>query len=253
MGINGHPGKEGVGPQNRATSNQVPQACREGYEGRVFIMDSSYYLALLDADGNIQVVCAYGVDEITTVTRTRLPPIAREIFPVIRAFMPWMETGAGPVELLIGLDNWQWLPIHIEDSWDPDDDMRLIKSAFGHRFMITDGWGRSLLPPEAPVGDQEGAASDPEEAQKVQLQEYQGWSQSTWSRGSEEARGAQACRSRSRSAGGWGRAAIRRPSPPRERTISARGQRGTRGHQQGRGGRPAQSRPPHDPPSAQAR
>jgi hypothetical protein len=54
-----------------------------------------------------------------------------------------METGAGPVELLIGLDNRQWLPIHIEDSWDPDDDMRLMKSAFGHRFMITDGWGRS--------------------------------------------------------------------------------------------------------------
>jgi hypothetical protein len=34
------------------------------------------------------------------VARTRLPPLAREIFPVIRAAMPWMETGAGHVELL---------------------------------------------------------------------------------------------------------------------------------------------------------
>jgi hypothetical protein len=50
--------------------------------------------------------------------------------------MPWMETGAGHVELLIGLDNRQWLPAHVEDSWDPDDDMRLMRSVFGHRYMI---------------------------------------------------------------------------------------------------------------------
>jgi hypothetical protein len=93
--------------------------------------------------------------------------VTREIFPVIRAFMPWMETGAGPVELLIDLDNRQWLPVHVEDSLDPDDDMRLMKLAFGHRFMITDGWGRSLLLP-ASSGEQVGAAggeaSNPEEA-----------------------------------------------------------------------------------------
>jgi hypothetical protein len=230
----------------------------KGYEDGVFITDSSYYLPLLDADSNIHVVCAHRVDEITTVTRTRLPPIAREIFPVIRAFMPWMETGAGPVELLMGLDNPQWLPIHMEDSWNPDDDMRLMKSAFEHRFIITDGWGRNLLPPEAPAGDQEGAAEGqdggPGEAQEIQLQEYQGWNQSTWSRGGGGAWGTQECPgSRGRSAGGRGRAAIRRPSPLRERTISARGQRGARGHPQGQGGHPVQSGPPHDPPNGQSR
>ncbi len=46
------------------------------------------------------------------------------------------------MELLIGLDHKQWLPVHVEDSWDPDDDMRLMKSVFGHRYMITDGWGK---------------------------------------------------------------------------------------------------------------
>jgi hypothetical protein len=82
-----------------------------------------------------------------------------------------METGAGPVELLIGLDHRQWLLIH---SWDPDDDMRLMKSAFGLWFMITDGWGRSLLLAEVPAGEQEaatgGQAGGPEVAQEVQLQ-----------------------------------------------------------------------------------
>jgi hypothetical protein len=76
-----------------------PRRAVKGHKGRVFITDSSYYLPLLDADSNIQVICAHGVDKINTVTRTRLPHIARDIFPVIRAFMPWMETGAGPVEL----------------------------------------------------------------------------------------------------------------------------------------------------------
>jgi hypothetical protein len=112
---------------------RTPRQASKGYQGVGTITDSAYYLPLLDADGNVQVIRAHGVDEITIVARTRLPPVAREIFPVIRAFMPWMETGAGHVELLIGLDNKQWLPAHVEDSWDPDDDMRLMRSVFGHR------------------------------------------------------------------------------------------------------------------------
>jgi hypothetical protein len=88
------------------------------------------------------------------------------------------------VELLIGLDNRQWLPAHVEDSWDPDDDMRLMRSVFGHRYMITDGWGRDLLPPDNARDNQAGAQGGVEPAdaaQEVQLQEYRGWSQGTWS------------------------------------------------------------------------
>jgi hypothetical protein len=80
------------------------------------ITDSSHYLPLLDADGNIQVIWT------------------RDIFPVFCVFMPWIETEGGPIELLIGLDNTQWLPIHVEDPWDPDNDMRLMKSSFGHEI-----------------------------------------------------------------------------------------------------------------------
>ncbi len=74
---------------------RAPRQANKGYQGEGLITDSIYYLPLLDMDGNIQVVRAYGVDEITVVTCTRLPPVAREIFPVIRAYMPWMETGQG--------------------------------------------------------------------------------------------------------------------------------------------------------------
>ncbi len=159
---------------------RAPRQAIKGYQGEGLITDSVYYLPLLDVDGNIQVVRAYGVDEIAIVTRTRLPHMAREIFPAIRAYMPWMETGAEHVELLIGLDNRQWLPAHVEDSWNPDDDMRLMRSAFGYRFMITDGWGRDLFPPDNPQGGSTGAQGGGDEAtegaQEVKLEEYRGWS-----------------------------------------------------------------------------
>jgi hypothetical protein len=162
-------------------SVRIPRQAIKGYQGVGTITDSVYYLPLMDADGNIQVIRAYGVEGIAVVARTRLPPIAREIFPIIRLAAPWMETRAGHVGLLIGLDHKQWLPVHVEDSWDPDDDMRLMKSVFGHRYMITDGWGRDLLPPDnAPdgqAGAQGGGDEQEEAAQEVQLPEYRGWSQ----------------------------------------------------------------------------
>ncbi len=59
-----------------------------------------------------------------------------------------------------------------------------MKSAFGYRFMITDGWGRNLFPPEDPQGEQRDAAGGeaevPEETQGVRLEEYRGWSRGTW-------------------------------------------------------------------------
>jgi hypothetical protein len=65
--------------------------------------------------------------------------------------------------------------------------MRLMKSVFGHRYMISDGWGRDLLPPDnAPdsqTGAQGGTAEQENEAQEVQLPEYRGWSQGTGKHG----------------------------------------------------------------------
>ncbi len=98
------------------------------------------------------------------------------------------------MELLIGLDNKQWLPAHVEDSWDPDDDMRLMRSVFGHRYMITEGWGRDLLPPDntpgSQAGAQGGAAEQADAAQEVQLPKYRGWSQGTWNPGNAGSSGA---------------------------------------------------------------
>ncbi len=110
-----------------------------GFEGTEKIIDSCFYLQLLDADGNVQVICAYGVKDIVTVARSRSPRNAGELFPVIRAFIPRMSMVEASI-LLIRLDNTQWLPRHVEDSWE------LMKSAFGQGYMIMGGWGTSLFP-----------------------------------------------------------------------------------------------------------
>jgi hypothetical protein len=225
---------------------RAPRQAIKGYQGVGTITDSVYYLPLMDADGNIQVIRAHGVEEIAVLARTRLPPIAREIFPVIRAAMPWMETGAGHVELLIGLDNKQWLPAHVEDSWDPDDDMRLMRSVFGHRYMITDGWGRDLLPPDnAPdnqAGAQGGAAEQAGAAQEVQLPEYRGWSQGTWNPGNNGSSGATGQRGGCLGA----RPKTRGMAPSRGATPTRGGP--ARGGGSGRPGREAR-----DPPAPQVR
>jgi hypothetical protein len=225
---------------------RAPRQAIKGYQGVGTITDSVYYLPLMDADGNIQVIRAYGVEEIAVVARTRLPPIAREIFPVIRVAMPWMETGAGHVDLLIGLDNKQWLPVHIEDSWDPDDDMRLMKSVFGHRYMITDGWGRDLLTPDNAPDNREdtqgGAAEQVEAAQEVQLPEYKGWSRGTGNPGNDSGSSATAPRG-----GCLGARPKARGVAPSQATPPTWGRAA-----QGNGPR-GPSRQPREPPTSQVR
>jgi hypothetical protein len=117
-----------------------------GFEGSMVFVNGCHFLPLIDAEGNHQVICAYKVEEIATVAGTKLPPWAREVFPSVHAHMPLMDTEAGPVELLIRLDNTQWLLIHLEDSRIQEDSMRLMKSAFGHLFMIMGGWGTAFYP-----------------------------------------------------------------------------------------------------------
>ena len=54
-----------------------------GFEGTEKTINICFYLRLLDADGNVQVICAYGVDDIVTVARSRPPKNPGEVFPLI--------------------------------------------------------------------------------------------------------------------------------------------------------------------------
>ncbi len=182
-----------------------------------------YFLPLVDERGKHQVICAHEVEEITTVAETRLPPWAREVFPSVRVHMPWMDTPASPIELLIGLDNMQWLPVHLEDSREQSVNMQLMKSSFGHQFMVMGGLGTALYPRDKsmrfwrdPSG---GRLSHAEMAQKVRLERYIGGRLHLGARDG-------------------GRAAIRGPSPARGRAAPDYGPVGSRRPQQPRRGAP---------------
>jgi hypothetical protein len=109
------------------------------------------------------------VDDIVTVARSRPPRNAGEVFPC-------MSVEGCPVELLNGLDNTQWLPRHVEDSLEPDNNMWLMKSTFGHIYMIMGGRGTSLF-------QRDPTWNEPADPPEVQL-EYQSWSKGSWDRGS---------------------------------------------------------------------
>ena len=78
---------------------QVAQRIVNGLGGVTVAVTGCHFLPLVDVRGKHQVVCAFEVEEITTVAETRLPPWAKEVFPSVRAHMPWMDTPAGPIEL----------------------------------------------------------------------------------------------------------------------------------------------------------
>jgi hypothetical protein len=153
---------------------QVAQRVVNGLGGAAVAVTGCHYLPLVDVRGKHQVVCAFEVEEITTVAETRLPLWAKEVFPSVRAHMPWMDTPAGPIELLIGLDNSQWLPVFLEDSKEPEVNMRLMKSSFGHAYMIMGGRGGALYPRDESMrykGDPTGERlTSAEMAKKVKLE-----------------------------------------------------------------------------------
>jgi hypothetical protein len=153
---------------------QVAQRLVNGFGGATVPVTGCHFLPLIDVRGKHQVICAFEVEEITAVTETRLPPWAKEVFPSVRAHMPWMDTPAGPIELLIGLDNSQWLPVRLEDSKEPSVNMRLMKSSFGHQYMVMGCWGKALYPRDESMrfrGDPSGGRlTHAEMAQKVRLE-----------------------------------------------------------------------------------
>ncbi len=169
------------------------------------------------------------------MAETRLPPWAKEVFPSIRAHMLWMDTPAGPIELLIGLDNSQWLPVRLEDSKEPSVNKRLMKSSFGHQYMVMGGWGTVLYPRDESMryqGDPSGGRlTHAEMARKVRLEQCIGGRLQLGTKSG-------------------GRVPIKGPSPVRERAASDYGPVGSRRPPPPRGVVPPPVRMPFNPPPA---
>ena len=57
---------------------QVAQRIVNGFGGAAVPITGCHFLPLIDVRGNHQVICAFEVEEITTVAETMLPPWAKE-------------------------------------------------------------------------------------------------------------------------------------------------------------------------------
>jgi hypothetical protein len=120
-----------------------------------------------------------------------------------------------------------------------------MKSAFGHRYMITDGWGRDLLPPDNAPDGQAGARGGEDEqeeaAQEVQLPEYRGWSQGAGKPGDGGGSGTATQRGGCTGARPKTRGAAPSQVVPSARGRAAQGDRPRRPYQEP--GSPARTRP----------
>jgi hypothetical protein len=74
---------------------QVAQRLVSRFGGATVPVTGCHFLPLVDVKGKHQVICAYEVEEITTVAETRLPPWAREVFhPSERTCYGWIPRQA---------------------------------------------------------------------------------------------------------------------------------------------------------------
>jgi hypothetical protein len=63
-----------------------------------------FNLPVLDGNNNIQVIGAYGVDDIVSVAKSRTPAAAGDSFPMAMSSIAYMKIEGERVELLFILD-----------------------------------------------------------------------------------------------------------------------------------------------------
>ena len=65
-----------------------------------------------------------------------MPNDITSFFPGLSSIERDYKMAAGVIDLVIGSDHTSWLPRHICDSWDPDDNFRLMESRFEPGYLV---------------------------------------------------------------------------------------------------------------------
>jgi hypothetical protein len=125
--------------------------------GRCTMVDSYYMVPVVDGDDVVRVVKALGVDHIATLAAADITgDIVRRI-PRIEGFAEKLARPAGDVEMLIGMDNQGWMPMHVESSRLESDNLRLMQSVLSPRCILMG----SVRMPEQGRGTQGSVVSTP--------------------------------------------------------------------------------------------
>ncbi len=100
-----------------------------GLGGRCTMVDSYYMVPVVDSDDVVRVVKALGVDHIATLAAAYITGDIVMRIQRIEGFAEKVARPAGDVEMLIGMDNQGWMPMHVESSRLENDNLRLMQSA----------------------------------------------------------------------------------------------------------------------------
>jgi hypothetical protein len=111
---------------------QVPAAIA-GLGSRCTMVDSYYMVPVVDGDDVVRVMKALGVDHIATVAAADITEDIVMRLPRTKGFVEKLARPAGNVEMLIGMDNQGWMPMHVESSRVENDNLRLMQSVLSPR------------------------------------------------------------------------------------------------------------------------
>ena len=114
--------------------------------GEIICTDQCYFVPMVDWQGNVQAIRAYGVDAILHMDACPPPLEDKQDFPELEPHLEFMGLPEGPLDLLVGLDNAAWLPSLAAESQNPRGGPQLMRSAFGERYMVMGSWGPDAFP-----------------------------------------------------------------------------------------------------------
>ncbi len=137
---------------------QTPAAIA-GLGGRCTMVHSYYMVPVVDWDDKVRVVKALGVGHITTLAASDVTEDIVTRLPRTMGFVEKLVRPAGDVEMLVGMDNQGWMPMHVESSRVKGDNLRLMQSVLSPRCILmgsvrmldqgSDTQGSATGPPQA--------------------------------------------------------------------------------------------------------
>jgi hypothetical protein len=111
-------------------------AVKAGLGSRCTMVDSYYMVPVVDGNDKVRVVKALGVDHITTLAASNVTEDIVTRLPRVKGFVEKLAQPAGDVEMLVGMDNQGWMPMHVESSWVEGDNLRLMQSVLSPRCIL---------------------------------------------------------------------------------------------------------------------
>ena len=117
-----------------------------GLNGVVVPSSCFYMVPMVDCNDEVQVIKAFGVARIAWMDRGTLPPDMDARFPQLKGEAINLQQEEGYVDLLIGADNSKWMPAYVGSSEFPFDNLHLMMSSFGERFILMGSPGNRQAP-----------------------------------------------------------------------------------------------------------